>query len=245
MRLPLAAAALALCACNFTDAWGRYCELSGQCDGVPVDAGGGASDGGQADAGDGGLARMDSLSDDFNDSVRAPIWSSYAQPGATLAEANGVLSITFTAIDAGTAYAGYRTPIRYEGRDAGVWITVVDPGDQKARRSLEVTLSVSIEPAAASNYATIGLIAGGLYAGYQTDAGNYWQGVAGVGACRMRIVEKAGNLIWSYSVDGGVWQQVLIKPSPIDMHAVFIHVEAGYDSAEDGGAFVAYDDFNR
>jgi len=71
------------------------------------DANGGDGDGDNGDGPGAGACAKLAFSDTFDDGVVDPFWAPFADPGYTVAETNGALTITYAATVAGSQFAGY------------------------------------------------------------------------------------------------------------------------------------------
>lgn len=181
--------------------------------------------------------------DDFDDGIRASLWSSsYAFGSSSYEETNGHLNITLP--PTGTGYAGYYTNTTFDLRDSEITIEILEIPNQccdGADMQLSLVNSVNEE------WAGISLSAGvlrGFYniggtfsafspTSYDAQLHRFW-----------RLRESAGTFYVDTSPDGANWQNLGAMDNPIPMDLIYIDINAGcWDPVTDPGVAV-FDNFN-
>ena len=177
-----------------------------------VDAAGGAE---RADAA--GCSTVPQLTDDFEDGVMAAVWMTYADTGAIVEEADGVLRVRYSG--AAEAWGGYITAEPHDLRGGwlaadvaqvgGFTILELNAGDTKVQTYAEgeaIFCTVMIDGETVSEFQTE----------YLPDRHVHW---------RMR--EEDGSIHWETSPDGDGWSQLVAYPTPIASDAVTLLLSGG------------------
>lgn len=207
--------------------------VAGVCVAAPVDA---PPDDG-ADAPDGGgnvvCGNLSLLRDTFDQPGEAPLWWSFADTGAMIAEANGELVLDLPAVT--DAYAGYISRYFYDLHGGAVETQVDEVG--AGNTILEVRNHLG-------NTAQLVEQGGDIYAGIFNVAGEgtleqrpwnpaeiYW-----------RIKEDGGDMVWEVSTDRATWDELHRRalPFPVD------HVRGVLASSGEvtGGSRARFEDMN-
>jgi hypothetical protein len=155
--------------------------------------------------------------DDFEDGVVNAAWSTYADPGTSLEEADGVLRVLYSGTD--TAWAGYVTAAAHDIRGGWLSAEVTQVGGS-------TILELNAGDTRVQTYADGGTLFGTVLVGtdtlsefetdYLPEMHAYW---------RMR--EEAGWVHWETSPDGSSWTEMDARPTPLAAEAARLLLSGG------------------
>ena len=198
-------------------------------DTVVPDAG---SDGGAVAA----CGALSLLHDDFDDGVVAPGWFAWNEPGTSVSEAGGQMTIH---VDASTgSYAGSVSRRAFDLAGSSMAVTVVQAGGEHT--ILEVRGPAEADPRAQIVAAASGMLEAVVLntpaqlrtqIPYDPIAQRHW-----------RLREDAGTLYWETSPDGTAWTSFHDEPVPFATEHVLGSLAAGGNLPTAGDAI--FDDVN-
>jgi hypothetical protein len=228
---------------------GFTCGADGTCARSAIDAAPGALDapsmGPDAAPGPGACGKMSLLADDFNDGVRAPVWSySYQDSGTTTSEASGALAITLASGAAGSHYAGYESSPYFDLRDSHLYVKVPKMVSVATSAQAYMTVTHASSP---SDRLLIIQEHGQLT--FVADVGGTEMDLASipydpVAHLWWQIRESGGMTYWETSTDGAMWTPRAMMADPIDLSLVEVDLAAGTYQAVTNPGQVQFDDLN-
>jgi hypothetical protein len=182
------------------------------------------------------------ISDNFDDGVMASFWILLANNPVTVAETSGQLQITL-ATAGGSHFGGYYTNPIYDLRDHCITVTYVTA--IAAQPMSEMDFSIQD---AGSTVATGFSLHNGVMDPYQNVGGTftslggvpYDQAVHRV----MRYREDAGTMTWESSPDGVTFHVMASAPTPFDVSAIYVLLQAGTFGSVSNPGTGAFDNFD-
>jgi hypothetical protein len=182
---------------------------------------------GQGDGGDGGAPcnLVGRVHDTFDDGViDEHLWENrYADPGATLVEANGQLTFTL-ASTATSTYAGIKTLRYYDMRGSRMIVEVVQVPAPGTNAGIQLEYAVD-------RYVSLSLIGGDLRGAYRTSTFTIVDSLPYVPSQHRfwAISEDAGTIHYETSADGVSFTTFATVPVPFDVSLVRQTAFAGTD----------------
>ena len=178
------------------------------------------------------------LADDFDDGVMAASWTLLANNPVMVAE-NGQLQVTL-ATAGGAHYGGYDSTTTYDLRDHCMYVSFVTTPTNE----LNVEMTLSARTAAGStgwvyHQGTIDpFVNTGTFMSY--GAIPYDPTVQKI----LRVREDSGTMRWETSTDGVTFTLVTMQPTPMDVSAITVILEAGTFASAPSPGVATYDNFD-
>ena len=167
------------------------------------------------------------VSDDFEDGVIDPAWTSYSDAGTTLEEADGVLRVAFSG--EAEAWAGYVTVDRQDLRGGSLGAEVRQVGGMTILELNSGNTRIQTYADLATLHATV-MVDSETVTSFETDY------VADVHV-HWRMREQEGRIHWETSADGTTWSELDARPSPLPLDDVTIVVSGGGDVGDTAAEF--------
>ena len=180
------------------------------------------------------------ISDDFNDGTRAAIWTLLANNPVNVAETGGSLQIML-ASSGGAHYGGYDSASMVDFRNHCMNVTIVQTPTNEANVEMDFELRT------AANTSTGFTMHSGVVDPF-VNTGTFMSfGAVTYDPSVQKVIlirEDNGTMTWETSPDGTTFTVVATEPTPLDVSAVTVVLEAGtYASAASPGTAI-YDDFD-
>lgn len=182
---------------------------------------------------------ISALYDDFNSGSAK--WNTYTGGGGSISFAGNQLRISHPAT---TAYPNvYIDPVRYDFTGGGVFVQLVDAGDQSIT-SHQALLKVALD---GSNMLSFYVENGNIGAlkvvgGTQTNLGSTTYNQT---AHRwLRIRESGGTIYFGTSPDGYTWTDQWSLANPFAVTAIRVELLSGAWQVEAAGSYATFDNFN-
>jgi hypothetical protein len=169
------------------------------------------------------------VSDDFEDGLIDPAWTSYSDEGTTLEEADGVLRVAFSG-DA-EAWAGYLTVERHDLRGGSLGAEIRQVGGMTILELGSGNVRIQTYADLATLHATV-MVDAETVTSFETDY------VADVHV-HWRMREQEGRIHWETSADGTTWTELDARPAPLPLDDVSIVVSGGGDVSDAATEFEA------
>ena len=188
------------------------------------------------------MAKLEILTDDFNDAeIDTDKWSDY-DSNATIAEAAGKLAITLADSTAGSNYAGLASVNAYDLSNSAQSLKILEVPNQSTNAQFYFQANVD-----ANNNVEWLIENGTIYAKkkvggvFSTVGSNTFDWLT---YRFLRIREENGTVYWEYSTDGIVWDEFITADTPFDVTAVYPEIGGGTYQSEDTPGNIHFDDFN-
>lgn len=155
--------------------------------------------------------------DDFEDGVVDDAWTTYADPGTALEEADGVLRVLYSGAD--VAWAGYVTAAAHDIRGGWLSAEVAQVGGSSILELKAGDTRVQTYASGSTLFGTV-LVGTDTVSEFETDylpeMHVYW---------RMR--EEDGTVHWETSPDGSRWTELDARPTPLAADATTLLLSGG------------------
>jgi hypothetical protein len=166
---------------------------------------------------DAACATAPQVTDDFEDGVMAAEWVTYADTGAEVEEADGVLRVLYSGVD--EAWAGYVTAEPHDLRGGWLAADVAQVGGYTILELHAGDTKVQTYAYGSTIFCTV-MVGGETVSQFETeylpDSHVHW---------RMR--EEDGTIHWETSPDGDAWSQLVAYPTPIAADTVTLLLSGG------------------
>lgn len=180
---------------------------------------------------DASCAPVSLVSDDFEDGVTDPAWTSYSDAGTTLEEVDGVLRVSYSG--AAEAWAGYASTERHDLRGGSIATEIRQVGGMTILELNAGTTKVQTYADVVTLHATVmidGETVTSFETDYRADLHVHW---------RMR--EQEGRVHWETSADGAAWTELDARPAPLPLDDVTLLVSGGGDVGDSAAEFESVD----
>jgi len=171
------------------------------------------------------------LRDDFEDGVMAADWTMYADTGAAVEEADGLLRVAYSG--AADAWAGYVTAEPHDLRGGWLAAEVAQVGGYTIIELHAGDTKVQTYAYGSTIFGTV-IVAGDTLSEFETD---YVQ----ENQAHWRMREEAGTIHWETSPDGGEWTEMDARPTPLAADAVTLLVSGGGVDGDSPAEFESVD----
>lgn len=189
--------------------------------------------------GDGAIANIGGVSDDFDDGTKSPIWFTYDDlpTGSSFSEEGGVLTIDL-GIGVADSYAGYVAMTTGTLREAAALVEIVDTpisGNAGCYLTVETETEVHSLSLATNVGMLITLIDGIPHheVAFQRDAHRWW-----------RIRESGGFVRWEISGDGVAFTEIDRVATPSFVDALVVNLGGGTQASLPTPGTCSFDNFN-
>lgn len=171
------------------------------------------------------------VSDDFEDGVIDPAWTSYSDAGTTLEEADGVLRVAFSG--EAQAWAGYLTIDSHDLRGGSLGAEVRQVGGM-------TILELKSGNTRIQTYADLGTLHATVMVDAETITSFETDYLADVHV-HWRMREQEGRIHWETSADGTTWSELDARPAPLPLDDVTVVVSGGGDVGDAAAEFESVD----
>jgi len=181
------------------------------------------------------------ISDNFDDGVMASFWILLANNPVNVAETGGQLQITL-ATAGGSHFGGYYTNPIYDLRDHCITVTYVTVPVPQPMSEMDFSIQNAASTVATGFSLHNGTMDPYVNTGTFTSLGGvpYDPSVHKV----MRYREDGGTMTWESSPDGVTFHVMASAPTPFDVSAIYVLLQAGtYGSVPSPGSG-AFDNFD-
>jgi len=178
------------------------------------------------------------ISDNFDDGVRDPQWTLLANNPVNVAEAAGQLDVTLASAG-GAHYGGYDSAAMFDLRDH--CMSIAFAGVPTSEMFVEMDFAARTAAGSLGFSYHLGLVDPFINTGAFVSQG----AVAYAASTKVVLVrEDSGTTTWETSPDGITFTVIASQPTPFDLSAITIALEAGtFGSAPNPGTAL-YDDFD-